>query len=405
MKGKKLLILLGALIIALGIAYELSTRPSSTELRRRRRQVFPELEPRDVASLAIRTPDSTYVCRRTGRDRNRWELTRPVRLRADSRAVTRIIQQLCGAEKQGTARGRGKAQKDLAVYGLESPARTLTLRSSGPDAREWRLLLGKPTDVAGGVWARLAEGQEIFSLPGDIAEGADVTLADLRSKKLTPDIPMGRLKALQFRVRGLKTGDTRDVACKKKRGRWEITAPVHDLADQNVISTLLKRVTEHTLQKKDFVTLDPDNSNTSSKYGLDSPYLRLSFMLAGGQTTLLIGKKTEDGSRRYARLTGEPGIVAIPNALAQKLAVETADLRQPALLAAPAEDVRCISLSGVAVTLLAPVLFEFRGRVEFRRVDGDDFQLGTTGATVDDLSDFEVVVQVDAGTAFRTICF
>jgi len=48
--------------------------------------------------------------------------------------------------------------------------------------------------------------------------------------------------------------------------------------------------------------------------------------------------------------------------------------------------------AGVTTTLLAPVLFEFRGRIEFCWVDGDDFELGTTGAAVEDLSNFDVVV-------------
>lgn len=43
--------------------------------------------------------------------------------------------------------------------------------------------------------------------------------------------------------------------------------------------------------------------------------------------------------------------------------------------------------------LLAPVFFQFRGGFERRRVDGDDFQFRATGSTVDDLSDFDVVVQ------------
>jgi len=42
--------------------------------------------------------------------------------------------------------------------------------------------------------------------------------------------------------------------------------------------------------------------------------------------------------------------------------------------------------------LLSPVFFQLWGWFEDWRVDGDDFQFGTAGATVDDLSYFQIVV-------------
>jgi hypothetical protein len=46
-----------------------------------------------------------------------------------------------------------------------------------------------------------------------------------------------------------------------------------------------------------------------------------------------------------------------------------------------------------ANTSLTPVLFELGRAVELDGVGADDFQFGTAGGTVNDLSDFEVVVQ------------
>jgi len=55
-------------------------------------------------------------------------------------------------------------------------------------------------------------------------------------------------------------------------------------------------------------------------------------------------------------------------------------------------------------SLLAPVLFEFGGRIEFDGIRRDDLEFGTTGRTVDDLSSFQVVVQGDLRPAFDAFC-
>ena len=54
------------------------------------------------------------------------------------------------------------------------------------------------------------------------------------------------------------------------------------------------------------------------------------------------------------------------------------------------------------IGLFAPVFFEFRGWFENRWVDSDYFEFGTTGATVDDLSDFDIVVQGDLSPTLWT---
>ena len=54
------------------------------------------------------------------------------------------------------------------------------------------------------------------------------------------------------------------------------------------------------------------------------------------------------------------------------------------------------------IGLFAPVFFELGGWFEHRWVDRDYFEFGTTGATVDDLSDFDIVVQGDLSPTLRT---
>jgi len=54
-------------------------------------------------------------------------------------------------------------------------------------------------------------------------------------------------------------------------------------------------------------------------------------------------------------------------------------------------------------SLLAPVLFEFRGGIQFDGIDADDFEFGTAGGTVDDLSHFQILVQGHVGPAFDAL--
>ncbi|MEF8788086.1 MAG: DUF4340 domain-containing protein, partial [Planctomycetota bacterium] len=312
MKGKKLLILLGALLVALAVAYELSTRPTSTELRRRGSRVFPGLEPGDVSSFTVRTPEGTFTCRRTGGPGSRWTLTHPAALRADSKAVQNIIRQLCTSTKQGELSPERKGDTGLADYGLDDPGVSVTLETSGPDERSYTLLAGSETGIAGGVWARLRGGKKVFSLSGEVADSIDVTLAKLRSKKLVPEVAMDDLESVRLQVRGSSGREERTVACEKRNDRWELTSPVHDLANPRAVSSLVDRVTAHTLKDKDFVAIEPEDR---ARYGLDSPHLRLTLTTPRGETTLLVGKKTEKGTARYAMHAGEPAVVTVPSRL------------------------------------------------------------------------------------------
>ena len=56
------------------------------------------------------------------------------------------------------------------------------------------------------------------------------------------------------------------------------------------------------------------------------------------------------------------------------------------------------------VASLAPVFFEFRGGFQLDGIDCDDLQFRTTGRTVDDFTDLDVIVQCHVATAFRTGC-
>jgi len=57
-----------------------------------------------------------------------------------------------------------------------------------------------------------------------------------------------------------------------------------------------------------------------------------------------------------------------------------------------------LSTASVATTgSLAPVFLELGRGVELDGVDADHFEFGAAGGTVDDLSDFEVLVQGDFG--------
>ena len=179
MKHKSTLLLLVAVVIAGLVAYSLSKKPTSAEAARQRRRLLPDLHAGEVKRLAIQGPDGRIVCRREGADE--WRILEPVNVRADRWRIEGILDNLETAEKVSSTFPR-----DIAQYGLDEPARTVTVSLDESGAPAWTLKIGKPAGAAESVFVALDGHEGVFAVDKDVTDRTAVTVMNLRSRALVP---------------------------------------------------------------------------------------------------------------------------------------------------------------------------------------------------------------------------
>ncbi len=327
----KTLILLVCVVIAALVAWRLSKAPTSEELKEQRKRLLPGLETDRVASLAIEEGDRQLVCRRVS-DSDQWRISTPIQGRADRWEVEDILDKLQDAEKIWFMPPAEARRVELSKHGLDPPRRVITVTESGPSGRTWKLLVGNAGAAAGGVYVKL-EGQEgIAAVDEDVVESTEVTLADVRSKKLAPRIGTYDLRKVAASAAAVNETGAYELKCEKSEKVWEIKQPFFDLADSSKVERLASDLYNHRIKSDDFVSDDPAKV---ADYGLDDPVLTLT--LQGDdesqQFAFAAVEEEEGDTRYYAMYEAETAIVSIPEDLFNKLHKGPDELREKSLIA------------------------------------------------------------------------
>ncbi|HET7081855.1 MAG TPA: DUF4340 domain-containing protein [Chloroflexia bacterium] len=129
---------------------------------------------------------------------------------------------------------------------------------------------------------------------------------------------------------------TSTVTLQVTGGKWEITAPVQQPADDLQVS----QATD-PLKKAEGRAKIGDNVTDLAQYGLDSPALTVTLVLSGAtvpKADLLVGKPNVDGSAYYARPQGSNAVYLLNNTLIEpfKSWLTTPPIAQPTATAIPA---------------------------------------------------------------------
>jgi len=374
MKYRPVLALLAAVTVAAIVAYVLSRALTSQELDEQRRRLMPGLSTDEVARVEIETDGRKIVCERSPADPAQWLITAPLELRADGLAVEGIIDGFAAAERVlKPISPRGGEALALSDFGLDSPRRRATFRQAdAAGAGAWSILIGDPTGVADHVYAALPGADVVYRIGGDLADRLDVTLNDLRSKKLCPPISEPELTGVQVTASGWGGEGGFHLVCRRTEGRWELREPVLDAADAGVLEALARAVNGHVARPQDFMS---DDSAGAGRCGLDDPALSLTFDAAGKARTILLGR-TPDGEqeRFYAMSEGEPSIVEVPRSLFAALRKSPAEVRSRSLLDFDVRAARKVSVAGP------------QGRVDLERVGGSWRIAGDAPAAADELA-------------------
>jgi len=340
--------LLAAVIIAALVAFSLSRKPTSEELDKQRKRLLADFKSADIETLTLEEGDRRIVCRREGADE--WRVLEPIQVPADGGQVEGILDRLELAEKVASIYPEKGKSLDLAQYGLDKPARRITATARGGAGATWTVLVGKEGGVADSVFVALEGRPAVYAVRKDAVQKTAATATDLRSKNLAPRIGTFDLKKACVSAAELDGKAAFDVECEKPKDKWELTKPLHDLADSQAIEALANKLYDHRIRAEDFVVDDPTKA---AEYGLDNPLLTVTLASDSKTQTVIFSRRQEGAAAAwYALQKGEQAIVRVPESLMDGLRRGPSELRDRALAGFWADDVAEIAATGPAREVL-----------------------------------------------------
>lgn len=237
-----------------------------------------------------------------------WSMVKPAAQKADAATLDELAERISHLR---ATRIEALGDKDLAPYGLDKPAATVTLKLEKD---------GKPA------------GAKVLSIAAPVATkplSGDERFVRVEGVPLVAVLPVGKLLAepLKFRDRPvarfadadratLKHG-SREVTFAKVDGTWKLTRPVSAEAEQSDLDDLINSVAR--LRADELVAEKPTDLK---QYGLDAPEAEWRFFDGEKEVLhLLIGSRGPDG-RVFARRAGGDSIVKLDAGLSAKLLAE-----------------------------------------------------------------------------------
>lgn len=326
-------LILLVLVIALGLYIRFFERHRDPTERKREiaRRVL-RINPSRITAIRVTQPELQYTLEKREEE---WRLVSPVDARADAGVITRLLDTIEWLERGDVIRGREWRNKGmtLADFGLEDPRARIHLKS--PD-KEWTLLLGRDTPVAGNMFIKELNDASIFVVPTNLLADLPASIDALRDRRIFLGFP-GDVTRIDLRRReGVLSLARSDI------GSWRMQQPWNSRAASTAVRDLLDQL--FTSRIVDFIA---ETIDAAPLYGLDEPLAQAS--VTGdrryGEQTLLIGKPTlTDSNFLYATRSGENRVFTVPRSLLDALQTRAEILRDRRVLTMTAYEIAAIRI-------------------------------------------------------------
>ena len=275
-------------------------------------------ERRDVSGVEVVTGADTIVIEPA--PENKWRITRPVALAADTAEMNDLLDKLATAKvKEFVA----DAPRSRQPYGLERPVRISVHTGKDKDRATRTLLVGRSDAEKKGVYAMREGEASVLLLPEDVGKLIPRNVAAIRDKQL---VDFERDRIARIEVESPKGA----VTLVKEKDRWTIAAPEALPADQVEAGALLARLKEVRAQ----AFLSDDASGIPRYLPKATVKLTLTEQGGGSPTTVLLAPSTERRGGQpsaYAAVAGKGPVVLVEGKALDDLARSVNDLREHAL--------------------------------------------------------------------------
>ncbi len=247
----------------------------------------------EVGSLAVTTPSGSMRFEKGG---GAWKMIEPVAARADFSGVEGLVSRLTTLQMKSIASDNAS---DLAKYGLDKPAATVTLGSGSSKAT---LAVGSASGE-GAVYARDESKPLVVTIDASLLDELKKPAADYRQKDLFDARAFNATK-VDVTYQGVTTSFQKSTA-KGSDGQdttaWKQVAPAAKDADRTKVEDLISAATQ--ARALGF-------ADSAPKGALDPPELTVTITSDEGkrQEKVSFGRS---GTQAFAAKNGEPGVVTL----------------------------------------------------------------------------------------------
>jgi hypothetical protein len=265
-----------------------------------------------VTRLALKSPAGEMELQKQG---EHWQITKPLRARADDQKVNDLIAQITTSRiAQFVTDDRG----DLHPYGLSEPRGTVTIFTADDKNGQLLQIGGSPEKEKEQVYVRFAPRSFVFAVPKAIETVLNTKPNDLRDRRLV------RFDSNQLdRITIDAPGKTKTVLARKGEN-WTIASRKNEPANAAEARRLID-----TLSNEQVTKFVEDVSSDLPKYGLDKPQLTVTLSsyasentaetTAGEHALATIAFGKIEGDNVFARVGDEPFVVAVRKALLDEI--------------------------------------------------------------------------------------
>lgn len=265
-----------------------------------------------ISQVVLKMPAGEMELQKKG---DHWDITKPLRTRADDQKVSDMIAQVTTARiQQFVADDRG----DLHPYGLAEARGSITLFAQDNKQGQTLQIGGVPEKEKEQVYVRFSPRGFVYTLPKKIEELLNNKPNDLRDRHLVR-IDTKILDRLTIDAPG--KGKT---VLARKDENWTIASRNNAPANSSEARRLID-----TLQNEQVTRFVEDVASNLPKYGLDKPQLTVTFSSfasentaetkAGEQPFASIAFGKVEGNDVYARVGDEPFVVAVRRTLLDQI--------------------------------------------------------------------------------------
>ena len=285
-----------------------------------------------VSYLRFETTNLVVECAREGDD---WMVVQPVRARAASAAIGRILAGLEDLPRgevitDAERRARGLGMDD---YGFDQPRARVTY---GDSLQRRTVVVGRDAPLGGQLYVKADLQSDIIATSTNLLTLLPESVASLRDRSI---FRMGPERVQRLEIGG--AGGFLQVA-RQERGRWMIQQPVMTRAATPAMTALLDGLFQARVAE--FVS---DAGEDAVVYGFDDPTLSVTvgYVEKDGEDALVLGDALKtDPSLLYAKRKGEGSIYAVSTNVLTRLRTGLGDLRDRRLTTLSAQDVSWIEI-------------------------------------------------------------
>jgi hypothetical protein len=332
MRGVKSLLVLVVVLAGLGayIYFVEARKPQDVETAAGPKIFTVKADAIDEITVKSASGDQTTLKKTNGA----WQITDPVSAPADEEEVSGVVTSLATVDIVRTVDDNPGA---LKPFGLAAPRVDVTFKAAG-NVHPQRLLIGDKTATSGNLYAKLPNEKKVFLIAGSFDASFNRGTFDLRQKAV---LTFERDKVDRLTVQSPGAA----VELSLVGGEWRIDKPYQALADYGIVEGLVGRV--QSAQMKSIAAQDAADLKL---YGLDKPEASVTFGLGSSQATLILGKKTDEGTL-YAKDLSRPIVFTVDSSLLEDVKKPADDLRRKDVFAFRAFNATAVQITRGTETL------------------------------------------------------